>query len=421
MVRLAKESVTQAQTNALGKFRDINLAPRNRVDNGHWVMPVKIDPFVVHPAEIMDCLSGLSNYIDRIPEFRVIQNVCSTYHQEKAFGASDGSYFTQCTYRTGGELKIEHKSGLRADVEGIQPSSIGWELYTDQPIRSYVDRTIEELREDSKLSIKPIDVGRYDTVLSAHAIGNIISGSIGAATELDRALGYEANAVGTSYLNEPLEMLGQYKLGTSLLNVSATRNSPGGLAWVRWDDEGVEPESFQLVKEGIVVGFQTTRESAAWLQSANSGSLRVPFKSSGCAVAPRADDAPLTHTPDLIIHPGTENIDYNDLVSSLPAGIAFSSLNVDMDFQQLNGFGNGGGRVYEIKNGKKVALLSGAGILFRSPEFWKKISMLGGEKGAQRIPCEGKKGQPRQVTYHSVMAVPCLVKELSIIDIKRKA
>jgi TldD protein len=422
MVRLAHEAVSQAKINALGKPRVVNLAPRPRVEDGHWIMPVKIDPFTVHPTEIMEHLGGLKNYIHRHPGCATEQIYCTLYQQEKAFGASDGSYFTQRVYRTGGGLKfnLETSTGkFGAAIEELGTSAVGWELFADQPIRTYIDRTIEELREDAKLPRKPVDVGRYDTVLSAQAIGNILSGSIGAATELDRALGYEANAGGTSYLNRPTEMLGTYKLGTPLLTVTATRSHPGGLSWVAWDDEGVRPEPFPLVKEGIVAGFQTTRESAAWLQGTQSGITNSSPKSTGCAAAPTADDAPLTHTPDLVLQPGPENVDFNGLISMLSKGVAFASLRAEMDFQQLNGFGQG--KVYEIQQGKKAALLNGAGILFRTPEFWNSLSLLGGTTSARRMPSGGQKGQPAQYVHHSVTAVPGLVKDLSIIDLHRKA
>jgi TldD protein len=424
VVRLAHEAVAQAKTNTLGNPRVVELAPRLRIEDSHWTMPVKIDPFTVHPVEIMECLGGLNNYVMRQPNCSVYEreNGCTIYQQEKAFGASDGSYFTQRTYRTGGFLRIAFNPPSRykfnSSVEGIGLSSVGWELYEDQPIRAYIDRTIEELREDAKLPEKPIDVGRYDAVLSAQAIGSILNGSIGAATELDRALGYEANAGGTSYLNQPLEMLGIYKLGAPLLSVTATRNHPGGLAWVQWDDEGVRPEPFLLVKDGVVVNFQTTRESAAWLKPQNA-TANSSLKSLGCAAAPTADDAPLTHTPDLVLHPGVENKDFDGLIADMSKGIAFKSLNTEMDFQQLNGFGVG--KAYKIQKGKKVAIYQKLGILFRSSEFWKTILVLGGPASVQRIPSGGSKGQPKQYIHHSVIAVPGLVKDLSIIDPYRRA
>jgi TldD protein len=422
MVRLAHEAVSQAKINALGKPRVVELAPRPRIDDGHWVMPVKIDPFTVYPTQIMEHLDGLGNYINRQPYCSVSQNHCVFFQQEKAFGASDGSYYTQRTYRTGGFLGIQlaTPTGRASDgIEELEMAAVGWELYADQPIRTYIDRTIEELKEEVKLPRKPVDVGRYDAVLSARALGIILSGTIGAATELDRALGYEANAGGTSYLQHPLEMLGTYKLSTSLLNVTATRNNPGGLAWVQWDDEGVRPETFPLVKDGVVVGFQTTRESAAWLRGARAVPADAPFKSLGCAAAPAADDAPLTHTPDLVLQPGAEDVDFNGLIATVSKGLAFSSLGVQLDFQQLNGMGQG--KVYEIQHGKKVAILEGAGFLFRAPEFWKSLTALGGSKSAKRIARRGSKGQPTQTAYHTVTAVPGIFKDLSVIDPSRKA
>jgi TldD protein len=424
MVRLAHEAIEQAKTNALGKPRVVELAPRPRVEDSHWIMPVKIDPFMVHPAEIMEHLIGLVNYIHRQPPFSGSAS-CTIFQQEKAFGASDGSYFTQRIYRTGGWVGVALDAHNKGIIEELEEAAIGWELFVDQPIRTYIDRTREEVWEDYKLPKKPVDVGKFDAVLDARSMGNILSSSVGAATELDRAFGYEANASGTSYLNQPLEMLGTYQLGNSLLNITATRHDPGGLAWVEWDDEGVRPEPFPLIKEGVVVGFQTTRESAAWLQAAPTAQRNTPLTSKGCAAAPAADDAPLTHTPNLVLHPSTENVNFDGLIATLSKGVAFKGLDVRMDFQQLNGLGrideDTGARAYEIHQGKKVARLQGVGILFRSPEFWKSLSAIGGTKSVQRTARSRTKGEPRQTTYHSVTVVPGLVRNVSVIDHTRKA
>jgi esterase/lipase superfamily enzyme len=100
-------------------------------------------------------------------------------------------------------------------------------------------------------------------------------------------------------------------------------------------------------------------------------------------------------------------------------GIAIRGAELDMDFQSLSGLG--WGRVYAIKKGKKVARISGAGFLFRSPDLWTGLLALGGNSSAARFGASAEKGEPAQTTYHSVTAVPAAVRQLTLIDILRKA
>ena len=79
--------------------------------------------------------------------------------------------------------------------------------------------------------------------------------SIGHATELDRALGYEAAYAGTSFAT--FDQLGKLAYGSPVMNVTGDRTAEHGLATIGYDDEGVEAQSWDLVKDGTLVGYQT--------------------------------------------------------------------------------------------------------------------------------------------------------------------
>lgn len=424
MARLGREAVHQAKTNALGKPRSVELAPVPAVPDGHWVMPVKVSPFDVHPLEIRDYLTSLNIFAARTPGGSA-SGKCTIQMQEKAFGSTDGSYCTQRTYLTRGSVvaqlvdKERKKKGAQLVLhDRLSAAGLGWELFRDAPIRDGIRRVFEEIREEWKLPVNPVDVGRYDTVFDAAGAAAFVDRTLGRATELDRALGYEANAGGTSYLNDPFHMLGSYQAGAQLLTVTANRSEPGGAATVRWDDEGVVPEPFALVKDGMLTDFQTTRESAGWLKEyyARTGK---PFRSHACATALSAIYAPLQRAPNIVLAPGREAIDFDGLVAGLSKGVAVKGAGLDMDFQNLNGMATG--RFYEVKKGKRVARIAGPGILFRATELWKALLALGGEASTRRYGTGSGKGEPPQSGYHSVTAPPALFKQLTLIDPKRKA
>jgi TldD protein len=435
MARLGREAAHQARTNALGKPRPVELAPAPAVADGHWTMPVAIDPFQISPFEAQDYLATLDLYFRRLQGPNIglgrSANRATAVVQEKAFASTAGSHCTQRCYRTMGAYAgsvMLRKAHREADfsLQCLTPAGMGWELYAaeriprvrDRSLREELRRVVEELEADLALPIKPVDVGRYDTVLDASSMAVLLDETLGRATELDRALGYEANAGGTSYLNDPFGMVGSYQAGAPLLNVTADRSEPGAAATVQWDDEGVVPDQCTLVKDGVLADFQTTRESAAWLADyyATHG---TPLRSHGCANAPSAIDAPLQHTPNLTLAPGRERADFDALVREVEKGIAIKGATFDMDFQHASGLGMG--RVFEVKNGKCVAQLASAGVLFRATDLWKALHAVGGEASLRRYGVWAAKGEPAQRCYHSVTAAPAVVKELTLIDPLRKA
>jgi len=437
MVRLGRAAVHQAKANAVGpRGRGlVTLAPVAPVMNGHWATPVVLDPFVIDPALIYDILRSTERYIESHrpwPSRIAKHHIGADYHfhrEAKAFASTAGSYYTQRLDRSWGRLEIRLErtddEDVRGHLDSLSPTGRGFELYRDQDLRAVTEQLLDELLLEATLPVAPVEVGRYDTVFDARAVAALLDQTLGRATELDRAMGYEANATGTSYLDDPLRMVGSYPVAAPSITVTANRTEPGGCATVQWDDEGVapEPDGFTLVQDGILTDFQTTRESAPWLHDYYTAARR-PERSHACAAAPAAIYAPLVHTPNLVLAPGRDRQDVDDLIGTLKNGIALKSwgtdLSFDMDFQSLNGLGDQG-VFYKVKDGRRVARLKNAGLLFRSPELWKGVLALGGPASRRRYGLSATKGEPPQATYHSVTAPPALFQQLTLIDTRRKA
>ena len=440
MVQLARQAVAHAKVGSLGRTRSVSLAPVAQPANGHWDMPVEIDPFTVPVGEIIDYKDSLERYAAyrataRGYGFRCQNSQSLMSTRSVAFGSTEGSYCTQRLFRTTGiyDWMLEDPAVLRATGQHITIpirmdylpwSGMGWELYRGQPLRDYIDRLIEESIEDIHLPHKLVDVGRYDTVWDASSVAQLTSATIGVATEIDRVFGDEANATGTSYLNAPFDMLGAYRIGPSFLTVTGNRNQPGGVATVKWDDDGVTPHEFQLVSQGRLNDLSTTRESASWIAEyyAKTGK---DLQSHGCAfggqdIMSRGINIPVACTPNLTITPSDTTLDFDGCIAGVSKGIAFRGLQFDMDFQQSGGLGSAA-ITYEIRNGKRVAILDGAGTLFRATELWKTLTTLGGATSQRRFAVMTTKGEPPQLGYHSVWSVPAVFQQTSIIDVLRKA
>jgi TldD protein len=338
---------------------------------------------------------------------------------ERVFASSEGSSWRQTTYVTSGEMYVDYMEepgyhkyiGARAFALTLSPAGRGWEYICESGILEQIPALIDQ-GEQTRDPI-PVDVGRYDVVCSAHATAGLLANTVGTATELDRAMGFEANAAGTSYLDDPLAMAGTYQVGSPLLTVTANRSHPGGAATVRWDDEGVVPEEFTLVREGIVTDFQTTREQAAWL-APYYAKMGKPVRSHGCAGAPSGINVTLQQPPNLRIHGGAKDLSFDDLVAGTDKGIAVLGLNLMMDAQRLNGIGFGTFR--EIKNGKIGRFLAGGVLGVRTPELWKNLTALGGDASTRWYGMRREKGEPEQRTVHGVGAVPAKFANVAVVN-----
>lgn len=422
-VRLARAAMRNARAHSVGKARYTELAPldlNTQQLTGHWSTPIVDDPFEISKEEIEDFFMGVSMYVYEtegiLPQFLI-----QFQRQDKIFISSVGHYITQRLYESSGGIGVRVKNDkqeVNTSLDTTTPTGAGFELFRGQPLREQIKELIAETRKEMELPVIPVDVGRFSAVLDAMTVANLLSDTIGAATEIDRSLGYEANAGGTSYIVDPIDMIGSFKIGSQLLNVTANRNELSGVATVGWDDEGVAPSEFALIKDGILNDMQTDREGAVVLKDIyndRNGDVR----SHGCSYAPESGLPALTHSANLKVTPGPGSETFDSLIEGVSKGIAFKRGGADMDFQKISGVLSG--TAFEIKDGKRVARVVGAGALFRTPELWNSIMEIGGESSAKRYGIRNMKGQPMRISTHSVTGIPMLLKDASVIDIFRKA
>ncbi len=432
--RLAAAAIRNARANTSGKARYTELAPvatNEQQLTGHWSTPIIDDPFEMSEEEIADYFGAVSIYMmnlgNNIPPgaepFALEPNGLGGkfLKQDKLFVSTIGHHITQRIYQTTGDFpfKLKYK-GMQAMVslDTTTTAGAGFEYIRGQPIREQIRQLVEETKEDMSLPHVPVDVGRYETVLDANTVTSLLSETIGVATELDRALGYEANAGGTSYVVDPLEMIGTLKIGSPEFTVTANRSEALGAATVKWDDEGITPKNFTLVKDGVLNDMQTDREGATVLKDVYSRQQKT-VQSYGCSFAPDSGFEPLTHSANLHLKPSSASDSFDSLVGKVEKGIAFKRGGADMDHQQISGLLYG--QAFEVKNGTRIARIGGAAIIFRTPELWSSVTSIGGEASAKRIGLRTSKGQPERGAFHSVTGAPVVLKETTVIDILRKA
>ncbi len=414
-VRLGRAAVTQAKANVIVQPRNWDIAPMVSSDSGHWTMPVKDDPFKMAYEEIWDFQSAFSAFVSSLKFHESSYSIIEYVRTSKAFGSSSGQYTTQILYKTGGPIGMSLLSDQGSRIGGgfyyATAAGLGFEHLRDQPLRDRFTVFYEDLLASLSLPINHLEVGRYDTLCPGDVVASLTSKTVGRPTEVDTAFGFEANAGGVGFI-DPIDMLGSFKLGSNLLNVTGDRSANGSVGKVRWDDEGVAPVKVDLIRDGLVVNMQCNREGAAMLKDHFSTTGQV-CQSHGCAYTPSATDVPMVHNMDLSVRPEKGGNSLDSLRSSITKGIELQSPYIDVDFQCITGFTMG--TMFEIKNGKRIGRYLDGSVIFKTPELWNNLIGLGGEESVMRYGIDSRKGQPVQSSTSSVFAVPAVFKELTVM------
>jgi TldD protein len=423
VVAATKEALAIARANALPVADRVRLAPATPTPDGRYVTPHTIDPFTVPIEQKADLLIRANAEAMKVPGVKFVNSNMFFVKEEKSYANTEGTFTTQTVIRSwlpfaATAVKPDF-SDFQTRTNVIQPMARGYEyLVAAKPVE-HARQWGEEAAE--KLKAKAVDVGRYDLVLHPTHLWLTIHESIAHPTELDRALGYEANYAGTSFLAPPREKLGSFRYGPPMLNIQGDRSQEGGCSTIGWDDDGVKPDEFLIIKDGIVNDYQTTREQAPMLDWWYAKQKR-PVRSHGCCHSDSWNDVQFQRMPNVSLLPGEKDLGWDDLIAATDRGIAIvgdGSFSID---QQRYNAQFGGQLFYEIKGGKIVGQLKDVAYQMRTPDFWNSMDMIGGKKSYEMGASffDGK-GQPGQVNAVSHGCVPSRFRNINVINTGRKA
>jgi TldD protein len=424
MVRVARQAVAQAQANRAALERPVVLAPVTPTANGTWRGPAEIDPFDVPIEEKVALLLDANAAALKVSGAKFVNSGMFFLREEKTLATSDGTYVVQTIFRSQPQMTVTAVAPDMSDFQSrqsndIQPMGRGYEHVRDAKLIENATRWATEAVQ--KLGARSVDVGRYDLVLHPTHLWLTIHESIAHPTELDRAMGYEANYAGTSFVSPPQKMLGQLKYGPEIMNIQGDRTQPGSLSACGWDDEGVVPDTFLIIKKGIVNDYQTTREQAPWLDWWYKKQGK-PTRSHGCSYSQSWEDIQFQRMPNVSLLPGEKEQSFEDLIAATDRGIAIvgeGSFSID---QQRYNAQFGGQLFYEIKGGKIVGMLKDVAYQMRTPDFWNSMDMIGGKKSYQMGGAfNDGKGQPSQSNAVSHGCVPSRFRNINVINTGRKA
>lgn len=414
VVKAAREAARIASAAKTVQKRPVELAPTPSV-KGTWMTPVSRDPLDVPIEEKVALLFAANEAALKTNGVRFVTSGLQLLREIKTYVNSEGTETTQTFIRVGPSFNATAtgKGGFQSYSEELAPRSAGWEYIQSLDMPGNAAKWASLAVE--KVGARTVEPGRYDLILDPTNLWLTIHESIGHPTELDRAMGYEANYAGTSFVAPPEKHIGKLKYGTDLMNIQADRTQPQSLAWVAWDDEGVAADKWMIIEKGMFKDYQTTREQAAWIAN-----LTGVKKSHGCSFADSWDSVQFQRMPNISLMPGTRDIGLDDIVAATDRGIVIKNRGSwSIDHQRYN-FQFSGQVFYEVKGGKITGMLKDVAYQANTPVFWNAMDMIGGQKSYWLGGSFGDgKGEPSQSNSVSHGCVPARFKNVNIVNTGR--
>jgi TldD protein len=368
----ARHAVQVATILAALNTERVKLAPEPVYRDATWVSNYQIDPFEVPAA---DKIAVLGEYSGRLLDAEGIDHVSAglTAAKEQTFYADTfGSSITQQRVRvlpTLEAVSVDAKLGSFDSMCTLAPPTAqGWEVVAGDEVWNWTEELAElpELLYE-KVRAPSVMPGPTDLVIDPTNLWLTIHESIGHATEYDRAIGYEAAYAGTTFATP--DKLGTMQYGSPVMHVTADRTVEFGLASVGYDDEGVAAQRWDLVRDGVFVGYQLDRVFAPRLGQE---------RSNGCSYADSPHHVPIQRMPNVSLQPGTDGLSTRDLISRIDDGIYIvGNKSWSIDMQRYN-FQFTGQRFFRIRDGALYGQLRDVAYQATTTDFWNSMEAVGG-------------------------------------------
>ncbi len=412
--RVTARAVQIARASALFKIHDVDLGPPV-AHTGTYRTPVEIDPWDVSFEDKIGLLMAADEGLRATQGVMVATSRLAFWREDKVFANSEGAFLEQTIVESGGgieALAVDRESGevqkrSHPNSFGRDQRQEGWEAILDMDLPGSAPRIGEEAV--ALLTAAPCPSGVTTVILGATQLALQIHESCGHPIELDRVFGTEASYAGTSFLTP--DKYGDFRYGSDLVNLTADATIPGGLGTFGWDDEGVPGQRVPIVRDGLFVGYLTSRETAQQLRAIVGDG--APETSGGAMRADGWNRLPLIRMTNVNLEPGDWTFD--DLVADTDDGI-YVELNRSwsIDDKRLN-FQFGTEIAYEIKNGKMGRLLKNATYTGMTPQFWGNCDAIcnADHWRVWGTPNCGK-GQPPQVAHTGHGAAPARFRDVQV-------
>ncbi len=398
--KVADEAVKIADASARYKIGEgVSLTPLPSL-RARWQTPYRVDSLAVSQQEKVSFLSDVVSAASKVPGiFRTRASIMS-HKEEKEFVSTDGRQVEQTILHSGASVSVM----ARGDG-GVQSRSFsayadgGFEFVEGLDLKNRVEEIADEAVKLLKAPTCPSGV--TDLVMGGAMTALQVHESCGHPVELDRVVGQEATFAGTSFLTP--DKKGTYRYGSPAVNLVADATCKGGLGSFGFDDEGVEAQRVNLVKEGVFKNYLTSRELAPMFGEESNGTMR----------AVGWQNIPLIRMTNINLEPGDWTLE--EIIRDTKEGIFVDTpKSWSLDDKRWN-FHFGQEIAYEIKDGSLGRMLKDSAHTGVTPEFWNSCDAVAGKDEWCIHGTPGcAKGEPVQVVHVGHGAAPARFRKVKV-------
>jgi TldD protein len=374
---------------------------------GRYESPVKRDPFAISLSDKLGVLAAADAGLRTTPNVALTLARFHAVRTDKLFASTGGALCEQRLTECGGGIAVVAVAGDESQVRsypashGGHVSQAGYEHFLGLDLAGHAPRLAEEA--DELLSAPDCPHARTTLILTGEQLGLQIHESIGHAVELDRVLGREASYAGTSFV--PPDGIGSLRYGSEHVSVTADATNPGGLGSFRWDDEGVEGRPVPIIREGMLTGFLSSRETASEIGLERSG---------GCMRAEGFARQPIVRMTNVNLEPGSAGT-LDELIADTDDGLLIeTNRSWSIDDRRMQ-FRFEGEAAREIKGGEPGRLLRNPSYSGVTPEFWASCDAVCSPSEWRLVSLlDCGKGEPGQMMHVSHGAAPARFRDVEV-------
>jgi TldD protein len=404
VLKVSGRATEVARASSRVKGKDIVLSPVEKVVDAYQT-PMITDPFSVPLKEKLDYLLHLDSLMNEVSGINQSESYMNFIRRRKLFASSEGSIIRQTLVQSGAgisaaALKSHREMGSRSYPNSSgQHQSKGYELIGELKFEGNARRIAQEAV--ALLSAKECPSETTTIILDGPQMSLQIHESIGHALELDRVLGAERNFSGTSFATP--DKLNSLRYGSEIVNVVNDSTHPFGLGTFGYDDEGVGASRSFLIKDGILVGYLSSRETAPL----------VGTTSNGCMRANSWSNVPIVRQINVNLLPGDKTLE--QMISEVDDGIYMQTVRTWSIDDTRESFQMGCEIGWEIKGGRLGEMIKNPSYSGDSVEFWNSCDAIADQKHWEiwGTPNCGK-GQPAQNMPTSQGASPARFRNVKV-------
>jgi TldD protein len=382
------------------------LAPEPAA-RGEWASSFERDPFEVPLEDKLAVLLAADAGLRTEPGVNLTRAQFSAFRTETVFASTEGALCRQLVTECGGGIGAVAVEGADSQTRSYPAShgghvaEAGYEHFLELELPGHAPRVASDAV--ALLRAPACPRGRATLILAGEQLGLQVHESVGHAVELDRVLGREASYAGTSFV--PADAIGSLRFGSEHVNVTADATTPGGLGSFRWDDEGVEGRPVPIIRDGVLAGFLSSRETASEIGLERSG---------GCMRAEGFARQPIVRMTNVNLEPG-EAGSLDDLIADTDDGLLIeTNRSWSIDNRRLH-FQFEGEAAWEIEGGERGRLLRNPSYHGVTPEFWGSCDAVCSPAARELISLlDCGKGEPGQVMRVSHGAAPARFRDVEV-------